>query len=314
MEEAVGEAGFDTDVLHDQLKKLRILGFQEDRKGENIVSVIDGTIVFVDRKYSGENVAVGDIWLCSVTRYDTVYYAMPLRRITSSMIMGLSDEIREGIVNSLWASNKRDFEKIFEQRYREETYRQAYEKAREENEGIIAGLNARVLELTEQVEHSRMVIEAHAESEEDFIVLGSEEPEDVTSGDVPASSVAAQTHIQQEDDFNPVVGRRTMLSAPGMPEVRVQDQPQRQALSQRYVVERVTEETIQSDAFIDGKYFVHISPSRRFIVVRKHDYGQAICVNGRIRLEGLGNYSGFTGRCHLRAEYSSRFDGLMVYL
>ena len=80
------------------------------------------------------------------------------------------------------------------------------------------------------------------------------------------------------------------------------------------MVESLAEETIYSESFIDGKYFVHINPSKRFIVVRRHDYGSAICINKRIRLDGLGTYSGFIGKCQLMAEYSARYDKMLTYL
>ena len=128
---------------------------------------------------------------------------------------------------------------------------------------------------------------------------------------VPPSQEVVQAPVEE---FNPVIGRRTMVSAPGMPEVRVSDQPQNRVSSVKYSVERLSEETIYSESFIDGKYFVHINPSKRFIVVRKHDNGSAIFINKRIRLDGLGSYSGFSGKCQLMAEYSSRYDGLLIYL
>lgn len=314
MASKVEDSGFTETDYREQIRKLRILGFHIDRKGENIVSEIDGTIVFVDRKYSGEKVMVGDVWLCSAVMVGMVYYAMPLKKITSSMIMGLSDDIRDGIIDALWKSNRAEFVKIFEQRYKEDVYQQAYNQAKEESQAIIAGLEDKVSSLSKQVEHSRMILGSQ-ESPEDYIVLGSEEDaelENVTTQVVPVYEPAS---VQMpREDFNPVIGRRSMVSAPGMPEVRVADQLPWRVPTQRYVVERLAEETIYSESFIDGKYFVHINPSKRFIVVRKHDYGSAICINRRIRLDGLGAYSNFGGRCQLMAEYSARYDGMLIYL
>ena len=314
MASTVEGGGFAEADYREQVKKLRILGFHIDRKGENIVSEIDGTIVFVDRKYNGEKVLAGDIWLCSVVMFGMVYYAMPLKKITSSMIMGLSDDIREGIIDALWKSNRAEFVKMFEQRYKEGVYQEAYSQAKKESQAIIAGLEDRVSELSKQVEHSRMILDSQG-SPEDYILLGSEEDgapaQAVRQVAPPYEPESAQAPAE---DFNPVIGRRTMVSAPGMPEVRVADQLQWRAPTQRYAVERLTEETIYSESFVDGKYFVHINPSKRFIVVRRHDYGSAICINKRIRLDGLGAYSGFSGKCQLMAEYSARYDGMLIYL
>ena len=312
MSNTVESNGFTQDEYREQIRRLKVLGFHIDRKGENIVSEIDGVIVFVDRKYNGEKVLAGDVWLCSATMVGMVYYAMPLKKITSSMIMGLSDEIRDQIIDALWRSNRAEFERIFEQRYKEDVYKQAYAQANDENQAIIAGLKSTIDDLTKQVEHSRMLI-GGMESSDDYIVLGSQDVVETPKEEAGVRQVqeVVQTPVEE---FNPVIGRRNMVSAPGMPEVRVSDQFQGRVPSVKYTVERISEETIHSESFIDGKYFVHINPSKRFIVVRKHDYGSAICINGKIRLDGLGAYSGFSGRCQLMAEYSARYDGLLIYL
>ena len=115
-----GVRGIDREAYREAVSKLHVLSFHIDRKGENIVSEIDGVIAFIDRNYYGETVSPGDVWLCSAVLWNTVYYVKPLKKITSSMIMGLSDEIREGVIASLWKTNRREFEKIFEERYKEE--------------------------------------------------------------------------------------------------------------------------------------------------------------------------------------------------
>ena len=313
MSNTVEANGFTQDEYREQVRRLKVLGFHIDNKGVNIVSEIDGVIVFVDRKYNGEKVLAGDVWLCSATMVGMVYYAMPLKKITSSMIMGLSDEIRDQIIDALWRSNRSEFERIFEQRYKEDVYGQAYARANEENKTIIDGMQRKIDDLTKQVEHSRMLI-GGMESSEEYIVLGSEEIAETEDAEDPAAQLIQETVQTSGEEFNPVIGRRSMASAPGMPEVRVSDQFQGRIPSVKYVVERISEETIYSESFIDGKYFVHINPSKRFIVVRKHDYGSAICINKRIRLDGLGVYSGFSGKCQLMAEYSPMYDGLLIYL
>ena len=63
MSNVVESNGFTQDDYREQIRRLKVLGFHIDRKGVNIVSEIDGVIVFVDRKYSGEKVLAGDVWL-----------------------------------------------------------------------------------------------------------------------------------------------------------------------------------------------------------------------------------------------------------
>ena len=307
MAAAVEDEGFTQEDYGNVVKRLHILGFHIDRKGENIVSEIDGVIAFVDKRYYGERVNVGDVWLCSAVFRNTVYYVQPLKKITSSMIMGLSDDIRNGVVDSLWRTNRAEFVKIFEERYKEQIYSQAYKEANEKNETIVKELEGRIADLSKQVEHSRMVITMKG-PEDDGIELTSDEVA-VESVDLEMEPVRPQVR----EERLPAPWTQSSALAPGMPEVRLAEAPV-QAQHVRLRVERVSEETIRCDAFEDGKYFVHINPSKRFLVIRRHDYGSAICVGGRIRLDGLGAYSTFTGKAPLMAEYNQRYGGVLVYL
>ena len=125
-----GVRGVDREAYREAVSKLHVLSFHIDRKGENIVSEIDGVIAFIDKRYYGESVSPGDVWLCNAVFRNTVFYVTPLKKITSSIIMGLSDDIREDIVNAIWKTNRREFEKIFEERYKEEIYARATEEDR----------------------------------------------------------------------------------------------------------------------------------------------------------------------------------------
>lgn len=303
-----GVRGVDREAYREAVSKLHVLSFHIDRKGENIVSEIDGVIAFIDRNYYGETVSPGDVWLCSAVLWNTVYYVKPLKKITSSMIMGLSDEIREGVIASLWKTNRREFEKIFEERYKEEIYARATEEANRKNEEIIHSLQDRISDLNRQVEHSRMVISMRESDADDEIVLTSDPV--VRGESSPDQGVLPAIPVHEERPPSPWVRTET---APGLPEMRFQDVSP--AVRQfKCTVERVGEETLKCDAFEDGKYFVHINPGKTFLVVRKHDYGQVICVNRSIRVEGLGSYSPFSGRKSVMAEYNQRYGGLLIHL
>lgn len=313
MKSSIGEGFTDGDV-QSVIKRLHVLRFHIDRKGENIVSEINGTIVFVDRGYVGERVVEGDVWLCSAEFRNTVYYAMPLKKITSSMIMGLSDDIRESIIDSLWKSNRPEFAKVFAERYKDEMYDRARKEVQDADSTIIKSLQDRIADLEKQVEHSRIVIgQKSTDRAEDWIAVTSDEVEEGELEIIQAPVAAPQERPVQERPQQYWAGT-PVQSAPGMPEMRYMEQGQTPVQPRGFRVERVSEETIRCDDFADGKYFVHINPSKRFLVIRRHDYGSAICVNGRIRLEGLGAYSSFDGPRQLMAEYNARYDGVLVYL
>ena len=233
-----GVRGIDREAYREAVSKLHVLSFHIDRKGENIVSEIDGVIAFIDRNYYGETVSPGDVWLCSAVLWNTVYYVKPLKKITSSMIMGLSDEIREGVIASLWKTNRREFEKIFEERYKEEIYARATEEANRKNEEIIHSLQDRISDLNRQVEHSRMVISMRESDADDEIVLTSDPV--VRGESSPDQGVLPAIPVHEERPPSPWVRTET---APGLPEMRFQDVSP--AVRQfRCTVERVGEETL----------------------------------------------------------------------
>ena len=48
--------------------------------------------------------------------------------------------------------------------------------------------------------------------------------------------------------------------------------------------------------------------------MRRHEFGSALCIDQRIRLDGLGELSLFTEKVKLVAEYNQKYDGILVYL
>ncbi len=304
-------------MYEEAVKKLYVLRFGLDARKENIVSSIGGVIAFIDRKYNGEAVGEGDVWFCSGTLWNNVYYVMPLRKITSAMIMGLGEGIRNEVIDTLWKANKREYERIFEDRFRETLYKQAQEEAKSRNQGIIDSLQEKIKDLERRLEQSRMVIDGKGSSDAGGVELFSEGMEPAGAPEAPARVqyvVQAPAAEGCEAQFDPHSVYGQCVIAPGMPEMRFPEGMKKAAGKVKCTVSRLSPETIQSDAFADGKYFVHINPSHKFIVVRRHDYGSAICIDHKIRLDGLGTYSSFKERCTLMAEYDDRYGGIIIHL
>lgn len=306
--EYMEKEGISEDACRNVQKSLKVLRFGMDQMNKNVVSRIDGTIVFVHPTYDGDTVRVGDVWLCAVERRATVYNATPLIKITSSILMGLSDEMREGIVDALYRLHGDEYVRQFAVKYKDEIYRKAVAEANEKNDAVVKELKQTISELKDQLEKSRFVIDRNAD-EDDEIELSSEVPEQVQSS-VQVS--AAPVPVQSQEQLPPYMASQCVCPAPGMPEVRMTDRPFVGGNLPRYRVTRVAAETIYSESFVDGKYFVHINPSCKFIVIKKHDYGSALCTEHRIRLDGLDEYIPFDGRKELMAEYSKRYDGMIV--
>ena len=321
-QDVLGPEGFDENDMSREVRKLRILPFHIDRKKTNIVSQIDGTIVFVQRDYL-DRVAEGDLWLCSVYDTGTVYNAIPLLKITAATAMDFSDNIREGITDALWEKNKKAYLKIFEEKYREEVYNKAIEEEETKHKDIIESLTRKIEDLTNQLEQSRFVIESRRtrdmEFSEEEITLGAtvsekksedNEEEEIQLTGAPSVSARMPEHISPQ-----FILRNSSNPVPGLPELRITDSlPSSEQISRKYRVERLDPRTLYSDSFADGKYFVHINLSKRFLIIRPNSYGQAICINHRMVLNGLDELSSFVGPKQLMAEWNPRYDGLLVYL
>lgn len=172
---AFTEGGFTQEDLERQTRKLRVLRFALDMKKVNIVSRLDGRIVFINRMYEG-TVGIDDVWLCSVEESGTVYYATPLKKITAATAMEFDDRLRSEVTAALWEINKRAYVKIFEEKYREEMYSKATEEANARNSEIIRNLRDQVADLSKQVEQSKIVMESRETPvSEDEIELSSED-------------------------------------------------------------------------------------------------------------------------------------------
>ena len=87
------DLGIDHRSLSSLASKLHILRFYLDKKKENVVSSIDGVIVFVSPRYYGDPPAIGDVYICNVQSKGTVYWAEPLVKVNTAMLIGLDDRI-----------------------------------------------------------------------------------------------------------------------------------------------------------------------------------------------------------------------------
>ena len=77
---------------------------------------------------------------------------------------------------------------------------------------------------------------------------------------------------------------------------------------------RVDPRALFSESFDDGKYFVHVTPNRKQMLIRRHDEGEVFCVNHQLMIQDLERLSAFETEKELKAEYSSKYDGILVHL
>ena len=316
------------DFIEKTKKRLYLLSFALDAKGKNIVSHIKGTIVFVDSKFPGK-VEVGDTWICTADLADSnVYYAMPIYKVTVSLLMNMDEGLRYEMIDALYKRNKKMFEAEFAERYKEEVHDSAVLDARSEYDGIIAQLQAQVSELDLQLKQNRILsqsVMAAPRPEPEMIELGSDvddiAPIELGSEDDNVEPIELGSDVGSEpaEQRNPIstaphtIPSMYRNSTPGIPEIRT---PEKAASASAivYNVERLDENTLYSESFTDQKYFIHISPDRNLLVVRPNSFGSVFCINNKVKLKGLGKLSEFTGHKRLVAEYSDRYEGMIIYL
>ncbi len=50
------------------------------------------------------------------------------------------------------------------------------------------------------------------------------------------------------------------------------------------------------------------------MLIRRHDDGEVFCVNHQLMIQDLERLSAFSERKELKAEYSAKYDGILVHL
>lgn len=313
MADRIEDEGFTEQDLASEVKKLKILHFDIDKKGVNIVSQYEGTIVFIDPRYNGEQVNRGDIWLCSVYSVSTVYNAIPLKKITASILLGLDDHLRRSIEESLWKSNRKQFEEIFKEKYSAEIYSRAYSEAAKKYEAQIKEKNLRLSEIEKNLIQSRFMMDKKVPTvQADGIQLRTDDVTEVDGPNARGDASPSVASVKQEPA--PAFQWPSNYTAPGVPEMNIWDVSERNTGNYRFDIERVAADTLRCVGFPDGKYFAHISPRKNILVIRKHDYGSALCIDGRMRLSGLGELVPFKDREKLASEYNHKYGGVLVHL
>ncbi len=313
------ERGIDDEEALESLengrKRIHMLTFGLDNKKTNMISHVNGKVTFVDSKYPG-NVEMGDVWICSVTEgTNFVNYAMPIYKVTASFLIGLDPKLREDVIDSLWKRNRGMFEDDFARRYKDEIHDLAIEEARVELDGIINELKGKVSSLESQLEQGRILNRSLSSQGPipDMIELGSN-PDDGGCIELGSISLCSEPDVPSiRAPTAPKIPNTYRAGSPGMPEIRMMGTREK-IPHMTFDVERIGEETLFSESFTDHRYFVHISPDTKMLTIRPNEFGSALCINRRIRLKGLNKLSQFTEKKKLVAEYSDRYEGLMVYL
>lgn len=301
------------DTENRYVNDLEVLTFRVGNKGFEIISTYRDQIVFVDKNSSNE-VAAGETWLCRLRSNSvSVWYAMPVLRITLSEVMNFNEELRENVLSSLWAKNRKELTLMLEERLRKEIQEKLITEVNESNSEEKNRLKKRIEELESELHETRFQLDAQekmcvASLDDDYITLGSEDTVKVLSD----ANVSEKTEVNVED-------RQTASAVTQIPQTsqipKTIPQIKRvTAVPQKFEVERISDNSLRSPSFTDRRYFAHLSPDYHTLVIRPDDEGRVYCLDNVIRLEGLGRVSPFTVKKFLPAEYSEIYEGMIVRL
>lgn len=290
-----------------EVSKLVVLSFRTNPNGDGrTVSQYSKMFVFVDWDYKGPSVLPGEVWLCSIEKNNSVYLATPLKRITSNILLELDPILKKSIIDQLWKENKKSYEEQFDEKYRQnltqelsEQYLEQEKKAIAAKDEEIEGLNRKISELKKELSDIRS--EKRIESFE------------LASDIIDISSVEENTRTEAVEDES-IHNVRPAIPNVVQGVVRPKDDPLH-AVSQSYRykdVRRTNRNSISSSAFTEGKYSVHISPNKHVILVRPDDDGDVVCVNNSLCIYGLEFIISYIGEEEMEAEYSSKYNGMLI--
>ncbi len=276
--------------LRKDAERYKVLEFETNRVlgGGNLVAYTDeNSMIFLKSGYE-DVVRPGEIWLCSVSKNDNgIRYAKPLEQVTLAMLMQMSDDLRRSIEDSLWERNRSAYDEAFRERFIGEEYERIRDEVQNESRQTVEDLESRIRDLETQLEQKRFALESMRYGERDEIILSSD----------PVRQVERPSYRMMYPDDEPSQDARGRLVPPGAFKVR-----------------RFGPRSFQSEFFVGRRCFVHISPSRKYVLVRFHEDGNIYCFNHTISIGGLERIYEYVEGAEYNAEYSKKYEGILINL
>ncbi len=274
------------------IDRYMVLEFEVNRTFKGISGLVaytdDNSMVILRSGYE-DVVRPGEIWLCSVSKNENgIRYARPMDQVTLSMLMQMNENLRRAIEDSLWERNKAVYEESFRQKFMAEEYARVKSEVDEENRKAVSDLESRIHELEIQLEQKQFALESMSVGVDD---------EEITLSSEPRAAVQEQAPQRYRE-----------VDAPRL------DEDSRQSLPRAFKVRRFGPRSFQSEYFTGRRCFVHISPSRKYVLVRFHEEGNIYCFNHTISIGGLERISDYVEGAEYNAEYSKRYEGILINL
>lgn len=289
---------------------LAVLTFTPNKKdgGSSLISKFEGSIAFVDSNCT-DLVSAEDTWLCRIDRSGyNVCYATPLIKITLSAVLNYNERLRNDLLDILWKKNNTELRRELTSRLRDEIEASIRTEEKNSAEERIKALEEEKNELRDELAQVQLQLsKANSRpSVQDYIELGSDEDGIILdSAELPTISTVPTIPPRIQAPAAPYGNIYPHFATPNM----TWAQPRA-----RYEVVRVGEIALKSPSFTEDRYFVHVSPDYRTMVIRPHPDGKVFCICNTIEIKGLNTISPFREKKELLAEYSEAYGGLLVRL
>ena len=325
MEETYGEENCN----FESVKRVAMVTFRRTKKG-NISGLYDGKTIYEDKE-SESIISEGDTWFCELKqnpRLSHQYFAKAIMKVDAGFLYDLRKYQIDELSRIVWENNRNTIEPELEKYYANRIESKAKEISesmtqdlREEISGISLRLEETLLQNSDMcamVEEDRNIIaDLTADKnalEEELKALREEKSElstrlmemihecevrdstieecrltiaDLTADkevltekmgalikELDMARCECNEHLAKSKD----IGHRTVVS-----DTRCASDS----------VVRVSEDTLYSNMFKDGRYKVRFSSDMRTISIRADDDGEAESSNNLLRIEGLGSVTPF---------------------
>ena len=278
--------------LRKDAARYKVLEFETNRVlgGSGLVAYTDdNSMVFLKSGYE-DVVRPGEVWLCSVSKNDNgIRYAKPLEQVTLALLMQMSDDLRRSIEDSLWDRNRSAYDKAFRERFLSEEYDRIRKEIQQESRQTVMDLESRIRDLETQLEQKKFALESMRYGESEEILLSSDPVRQTWNASY--RRMFPEDEPFQRPDPDCFIG-----------------------LPKAFKVRRFGPRSFQSEYFTGRRCFVHISPSRKYVLVRFHDDGNIYCFNHTISIGGLERISDYVEGAEYNAEYNKKYEGILINL
>ncbi len=293
-------------ALGDVVESLELLTFfkNPDKMRTDPVArhPLDGLIVFPDKRKQGAVIKPGETYFCEVTTHDTsagstIHYANPVVRVDPSFMFDLRPDQVGRLVDALLETSKEPLLEQARAQIRAQVERavkadmDGLGRERDEARAALDEARASLGRAGEEVARLRLEAIGLAERVRELEArdgAGAAPPSTAGAAAPPAAAAAPPTS-----------------GGVAWPQVEGPE-----ALA--FPVHRPSPEHLESTRLSYGRYFVHVSPDRRVLLVRPHPDGNLPAVGGRLSVPSLGLLRPFSGPEDLAARTDPRTGGLLV--